>query len=189
MASKIGLITPYITDTFYAHALFPSGWSCPSVVHGYFADDDKSMYQAIFFRELREHDFHRTPWQLIFPKQTAGLVRRMAEPMHGMDEMHVRFYSDGVIAAELECGRDSLSHWRGPRQSSVEILEQVVTEEFEYLPLSIQEGIRSQFAIRDYNCMQWEPGYPSVVPRMKRMATMAILSSALIGAMAGYFNQ
>lgn len=179
-------ITEYITDTLYAHALFSSAWSHPSVVKGNFDDDDKGMYQEIFFHELLKKSFYRTPWQLIFPKQTAGLVRKMPEPAQGMDEMHVRFYSDGIIAAELECGRNSLSHWRAPRRSSVDILEEIVSEELSYLSPSIKEGIRSQFAIRDYNCLLWEPGYPSIVPRMKRIAVIAVASSALIGGVAGY---
>ena len=179
-------LAQYLADTLYAHVLFPSGWSCPSVVKGYFADDDNGRYQEIFFNELRERGFHRTPWQMIFPAQTAGLVRKINASQDGMDEMHVRFYSDGIIAAEIECGRGSLSHWRGNRQSSLEILEEIVSEELSYLPPNIKEGIQSQFAVRDYDCMRWEPGYPSVVSRMKRMAIITITSSVLIGSMAGY---
>ena len=68
-----------------------------------------------------------------------------------MDEIHVRFYDDGVIAAELEYGRFSADHWREKRESSTAVLEKILDTELTHLSSSVSAGIRRQFQDRDYS--------------------------------------
>lgn len=141
----------FLLDTLHAAFLYPSGLTQPRVARGYFTDDENGTYQRLFFEELLSHGFSRTPFQLIFPGQTAGLIRKIEPPQEGMDEIHIRFYDDGVIAAELEYGRFSLGHWREERASSVSVLEELLDQELSALAPCVQEGIRKQFQDRDYN--------------------------------------
>ncbi|HIH11194.1 TPA: hypothetical protein HA241_03325 [Candidatus Woesearchaeota archaeon] len=144
-------IEDFLLDTLYACLHYPFGLQRPAVVRGYFADTSEGMYQRILFEELCVLGFRRTSFQMIFPDQTAGLVR--AE--HDSDlETHIRFYSDGVIAAEVEHGRMSLGHWRGERYSSTKIVDTILDTELNYLPSDVREGIRNQFAVRDYDCLR-----------------------------------
>ena len=118
-------ILQYLADTAHAVREYPFGWIKSSVVCGYFSDDENGKYQQVFFDALLAHGFTRTYWQLVFPGQTAGLIRKIDPPQNEMDEIHVRFYDDGVIAAELEYGRFSVGHWREKRESSVCALENI----------------------------------------------------------------
>lgn len=141
----------FMLDTLHAAFLYPSGLTQPRIARGYFTPDESGAYQRIFFDELLAHGFSRTPFQLIFPGQTAGLIRKIEPPQEGMDEIHIRFYEDGVIAAELEYGRFSLGHWREERASSVSVLEELLDQELSSLAPCVQEGIRKQFQDRDYS--------------------------------------
>ncbi len=141
----------FILDTAHAALLYPSGITRPHVACGYFSDDEQGAYQRLFFEELLVHGFQRTPFQLIFPGQTAGLIRKIEPPQDGMDEIHVRFYDDGVIAAELEYGRFSADHWREKREPSTAVLEKILETELPHLSPSVSAGIRKQFQDRDYS--------------------------------------
>ena len=140
----------FMLDTIHAAYLYPSGLTKPSVARGYFSDTEHGNYQRIFFDALLSCGFKRTYFQLVFPRQTAGLIRKIDPPQNEMDEIHVRFYDDGAIAAELEYGRFSLGHWREKRESSSSILEEILHTELFALSASTQEGIRKQFAQREY---------------------------------------
>lgn len=150
----------FMLDTLHAAFLYPSGLTQPRIAYGYFSPDEHGAYQRIFFDELLSHGFSRTPFQLIFPGQTAGLIRKIEPPQEGMDEIHIRFYEDGVIAAELEYGRFSLGHWREERKSSVSVLEELLDIECGTLASCVQEGIRKQFQDRDYSAELTLPKAP-----------------------------
>lgn len=141
----------FMLDTLHAAFLYPSGLTQPRVVRGYFTSDKNGAYQRIFFEELLAHGFSRTPFQLIFPGQTAGLIRKMEPPLDGMNEIHVRFYGEGGIAAELEYGRFSLGHWREERTSSVSVLEELLEIECGSVSPETRDHIRQQFQDRDYS--------------------------------------
>ena len=141
----------FMLDTAHAALLYPSGVTRPRVARGYFTDDENGAYQKLFFEELLSHGFRRTAFQLIFPGQTAGLIRKIEPPQNGMDEIHVRFYDDGVIAAELEYGRFSADHWREKREPSTAVLEKILDTELTHLSSSVSAGIRRQFQDRDYS--------------------------------------
>ncbi len=140
----------FMLDTIHAAYLYPSGLTKPSVARGYFSDTEHGNYQQIFFDALLSAGFERTYFQLVFPGQTAGLIRKIDPPQDGMNEIHVRFYDDGIIAAELEYGRFSLGHWREKRESSVCVLENILTRELCHLAPCVQEKLREQFAQREY---------------------------------------
>ncbi len=141
----------FMFDTLHAAFLYPSGLTRPSVARGSFTADENGASQRIFFEELLSHGFSRTPFQLVFPGQTAGLIRKIEPPQEGMDEIHIRFYDDGVIAAELEYGRFSLGHWREKRNSSVFVLEELLDKECGSLDANALDHIRQQFQERDYS--------------------------------------
>lgn len=141
----------FVLDTLHAAILYPSGLTRPHITRGYFTADDKGHYQQHFFTELLAHGFQRTPFQLIFPGQTAGLIRKIDPPIDGMDEIHIRFYDDGTIAAELEYGRFSLGHWREERTPSLSVLEELLNTECPSFSTEIKKNIQRQFQERDYS--------------------------------------
>ena len=98
---------------------YGNGFTHPRVTWGYFENEKYGILQQMFFEELLLFSFHRTPWQLVFPGQTAGLVRTAAKGK----EHHVRFYDDGVIDAEEEQGCFSTTHFIGEREHRLDILE------------------------------------------------------------------
>lgn len=67
----------FLLDTLHAAFLYPSGLTQPRVARGYFTLDENGVHQRIFFEELLSHGFSRTLFQLIFPGQTAGLIRKI----------------------------------------------------------------------------------------------------------------
>jgi len=146
----LGRAVEYMRDIAYARLRYTWGDARPDVVEGYFADDENGNYQRIFYDELLKNGFKRTRWQLIFPRQTAGLVRRIKPAEDGFTEDHIRFYEDGVISLEREARRTWFNHWRGERHTSVIELERILNTEMDYLPEETKEGIQRQLAARDY---------------------------------------
>ena len=140
----------FILDTLHAALLYPSGFTRPHVAAGYFSQNQEGQDQEQFFNALVSQGFRTTYFQLIFPGQTAGLIRKIEPPQEGMDEIHIRFYEDGVIAAELEYGRFSLGHWREKRVPSVDILEKLLDKEITNIDTSTRQRMRKQFQERDY---------------------------------------
>lgn len=106
-------------DFCYATWRYGNGFTHPQVTWGYFDNNGRGVLQKLFFEDLLLFSFRRTPWQLVFPGQTAGLVRNVGQGI----EHHVRFYDDGVIDLEEEHGRFSLSHYAGKREHRPDILE------------------------------------------------------------------
>ncbi len=119
-------IISYTLDLLYGASQYPCGFVKPFVVQGYFNKDEMGIYQKIFFNELLKSEFKRTYWQLVFPNQTAGLVKKIPPTNEGIDEYHIRFYNDGIIDCELEVNRFNGWHWVGPKKHNIELLENIL---------------------------------------------------------------
>ena len=135
-------IIPYVLDLLHGAKEYPCGWLKPNVVRGYFNPDDKGNNQKLFFDELLEIGFERTYWQLVFPDQTAGLIKKIPPTPEGVDEYHIRFYSDGVIDCELEVNRFNGWHWVGPRKHGMNVLESILIDEMNNLSSEQKNKIR-----------------------------------------------
>ncbi len=105
----------YIGDFLYGATKYPCALFKPKVFIGHFGGERHNLLQQQFFKVLLDAGFKRTFWQLVFPGQTAGLIKRAQTPINGVNEYHVRFYADGVIECEFEVDRWSIQHWTGPR--------------------------------------------------------------------------
>jgi len=116
----------YCKDLRYTYSNFETGFSRKDVVQGYFADNEQGRTQELLYQNLLNVGFRRTPYQVVFPGQTAGIIRKVKPNIDGMNEVHVRFYDDGVISAELEHGRFTPGHWRKKRDDGSECLERIV---------------------------------------------------------------
>ena len=125
------------------------GWKNRAVVAGMFADSESGRTQRLCFELLLASGFRRELFQLVFPGQTAGLVKLVPPDSDGRDEFHVRFYSDGTIACEREVRRWSTRHWRGPRTSDHSELHRVL--ETCDLPAESCERIRALFGDKPYS--------------------------------------
>ncbi len=66
-----------------------------------------SIYQA-----LKEMGFKETYWQFVYPGQIGGLVK---SPRSNLLELHVRFFQEGMMYAEIEMGRSALLHFLNRR--------------------------------------------------------------------------
>lgn len=60
------------------------------------------------YNALKRRGFRETYWQVVYPGQIGGLIRN---PRRGFLELHVRFYEDHRIYAELEVARWALAHF------------------------------------------------------------------------------
>ncbi|MBI2573703.1 hypothetical protein HYV86_07595 [Candidatus Woesearchaeota archaeon] len=147
--------TDYVLDLAYGATRYPCALLLPHVYVGHFAKDERAEHQKIFFEQLLGLNFHRTPWQLVFPGQTAGLIKRIPPSLDGINEYHVRFYNDGVIDCELEVDRFSRNHWAGPRQQGAELLETLL-EGMNHLPAHTKDIIQTLFGSKHYsgNCVR-----------------------------------
>jgi len=144
-------IISYALDLLHGARQYPCGWLKPAVVKGYFNKDDIGKYQKLFFDELIQLGFKRTYWQLVFPNQTAGLVKKIPPTTEGVDEYHIRFYSDGVIDCELEVNRFNGWHWVGPRKHGVDLLENILYNEINNLSVEDRQKVREQFEVKSYS--------------------------------------
>ena len=117
----------YVVDVLYGATRFPTGWVKPSVVRGFFSNTPEGELQQLFFQELLRLGFRRTSWQLIFPDQTAGLIKSVPPSESGANQFHVRFYEDGTIDCEFEVSRFNILHWRGVRIQDATLLDEFLT--------------------------------------------------------------
>ncbi len=140
----------YIADLAYGATKYPCGWMRPSVVQGCFDDSYESELQKLFFEVLIEQGFRRTYWQLVFPGQTAGLVRKQKTSVSEPNEHHVRFYEDGVIDCELEYDRFNGHHWTGLREGGIDFLNEFLSQHVRGVSDDIKEEIRSLFGRKPY---------------------------------------
>lgn len=68
-------------------------------------------FESYLYYKLKKIGFSETIWQYVFVGQKAGLVYPLD---NGKGEIHVRFYDD-TVEAELEIGRNYLTHFYKPR--------------------------------------------------------------------------
>jgi len=108
-------MTEYIADFVYGATKYPCALFRPTVFLGRFKYSTHDEIQQKVFQMLLNAGFKRTFWQLVFPGQVAGLIKRIPPTTDGINEYHVRFYQDGTIECELEIDRWSLGHWTGLR--------------------------------------------------------------------------
>lgn len=141
----------HFKDFIYGATRYPPALIKPSVYWGHFEGDEIGNYQRIFFNELLLLNFKRTPWQLVFPQQTAGLIKKFPRNEEGVNEYHVRFYSDGVIDCEQEVGRFERGHWSGPRIQDIQLLEDILNTKIDSLPPDLKERIKSLFGTKPYS--------------------------------------
>lgn len=117
----------YIVDLLKGSISHPPGWLKPKVVQGDFSSCEIGLLQAKLYRYLlTESGFKKTHWQLVFPGQVAGIVKRVNADEFGANQYHIRFYIDGVIESEIEFHKFSLKHWSGYRQLCWRHIEQIV---------------------------------------------------------------
>jgi hypothetical protein len=103
------------------------GWTSPLIVRGKFKKTEIGLLQAKLHKHLLEESgFKRTHWQLIFPGQIAGVVKRVNADEYGGNQYHVRFYIDGVIESEIEFNTFSRKHWSGYRKLCWKHVDQIV---------------------------------------------------------------
>ncbi len=146
-------LVQYAADVMHASTHFEIGLFSRDVVQGYFTQNEFGRVQEKLYNSLLKNGFYRTPWQVVFPGQTAGIVRKIEPPIEGMDEIHVRFYEDGVVAAELEHGRFSFGHWRKKRTDGCPMLHSIVEEEIQTLSPSEKEQININIKPREYSAV------------------------------------
>jgi hypothetical protein len=135
----------YAAETLYGATRYPCGWLKPRVVRGYFPKSREGQLQQLFFRYLLEQNFRRTPWQLVLPGQTAGLIRRCEKSQRPKKQYHVRFFREGYIHCEIEPHRFTRSHWSGERACGLPFLNTLLEEQIEGLS-HLKSEIRSLFA-------------------------------------------
>ena len=123
---------------------YPNGFTRPRVTQGYFENNGNGILQRLFFDELLGFSFHRTPFQLVFPGQTAGLVRKAGTGI----EHHVRFYDDGIIHCEEERSRFSFAHYSGEREHRLDVLEGLLQASI--IGRDWGEQIKPLFGIKKY---------------------------------------
>lgn len=102
------------------------GWTSPRVVRGYFTKNEIGLLQEKLYQHLLNSGFKRTRWQIVFPGQVAGIIKRVQEAEFGANQYHVRFYIDGVIESEIEFHNWSRKHWSGYRKLCWKHVEQIV---------------------------------------------------------------
>lgn len=142
-------------DLIYGASKYPWGLFRPSVVWGNFEGNMNGSYQELLFKELIKIGFKKTVWQLIFPEQTAGLIKGTKEFGEGTNEYHIRFYKDGTIDCELEVERFNGLHWRGPRKNNKLVFKKILNQIKELSPQD-KKIIESLFSNKDYsnNCIR-----------------------------------
>lgn len=140
----------YLADLYHGATQYPCGWLKPRVALGSFTADENGKHQQLFFRELLTQGFRRTLWQLVFPGQTAGLIKPIPTQTDGVDEYHVRFYDDGVIDCELEVARFHSMHWVGPRRHGIELLENLLERSRTITREQTKNRIRQLFGTKNY---------------------------------------
>ncbi len=141
----------YVTDLYHGATQYPCGWLKPRVVWGHFKPDEIGNLQRSFFDELRAQGFKRTPWQLVFPGQTAGIIKPIPVQEDGVNEYHVRFYNDGIIDCELEVARFDSMHWAGPRRHGVDLLNELIEQAVTISCYQTRDRIRNLFGTKSYS--------------------------------------
>lgn len=139
-------VLDYTFDFVYGAIRFPCALFKPEV---YLGASINNFYQRLFYGYLLDSGFKRTFWQLVFPGQIAGVIKKIAPNNYGLNEYHVRFYNDGVIDCELEFDRFSALHWSGKRVHNVSFLEDILDESS--IASEFKPHIRPLFGVKNYS--------------------------------------
>ncbi|MBT4541287.1 hypothetical protein HOC35_07275 [Candidatus Woesearchaeota archaeon] len=147
----------YVNNLLYAFMAHPTGVTRPDVFLGTFSKFELSQYQKLLFDVLKKDEgFKRTPFQVVFPEQNAGLIKKLSDSDkqtysldESVDEAHIRFYLNGAISCELEPNRYHVEHYHGSHLDGSEYLENLVANN-ESLTTHDKENIISQIEFRDY---------------------------------------
>ena len=134
----------YCRDFTYATFKYPNGFTYPRAWFGFF-EGEKSDLQLTLFLVLLEKGFYRTPFQLVFPGQTAGIVKKI----EGGREYHVRFYNDGTVECEEEDSRFTSTHYSGERKFNPKVLEAIIKEDL--LLLTMEDELKPLLGNKDYS--------------------------------------
>ena len=155
--NKIVRIFSYLFDLLYGATKYPCAWFKPKVFYGVFDGTTTNNYQKIFYQELRQFGFRRTFWQLVFPGQIAGVVKKVHPKLNGANEYHVRFYTNGTIDCEIEVDRFSELHWSGHREHDLDFLVDALTKSS--LPNDVKKNIIPLFKATKFsdNCTRVKP--------------------------------
>lgn len=129
--STRGYILDILLNTMYHRKWFTS----PRVYRWYFKKTEYGKTQQRLFQELLQNGFKRELFQIVFPGQTAGLVKTLDDTIW-FDEAHIRFYDDGGIDIELEQGRFWRDHWKWDRRFAGEYLQEFLEK------LNLSDGDR-----------------------------------------------
>jgi hypothetical protein len=143
----------YLKDFVYGATRYPCALFRPKVFFGYFGAEKHHFSQKDFFYGLITIGFKRTFWQLVFPGQTAGLVKKIAANNSGVNEYHIRFYDDGTIECELEVDRWSAEHWIGPRihgENGINLLTKILETEFKNILPEEQNKLYKLFGAKNF---------------------------------------
>ena len=148
MGFRKGDVLQYFSDIKQFPRMYPWALFRSKIVRGYFDAGSNSAYQQRFFDALVKDGFKRTPWQLVLPGQTAGLIKRIPAQHDGANQCHVRFYQDGTIECELEYHNFHLRHWSGARRRDEAYLEGLL-QELSHTVGEYAEGIRVLFGSKE----------------------------------------
>ncbi len=182
-------LVQYVKDLKHTVDNFETGLSRKDVVKGYFVENEQGRIQSLVYNRLLDAGFKRTALQIVFPGQTAGLIRKIDPPIQGMDEIHVRFYDDGIISAELEYGRFSLGHYRESRENGTAELTKIINQEISRLSGEEKKNIQQQVLHRDYPAVDPNKVRLPSLPSILALAFVSIQYPASIAGSLYYLNQ
>ena len=182
-------LVQYVKDLKHTVDNFETGLSRKDVVKGYFVENELGITQNLVYNNLLDAGFKRTALQIVFPGQTAGLIRKIDPPIEGMDEIHVRFYDDGMISAELEYGRFSLGHYQKSREDGTAELTKIINREISNLSEEEKKSIQPQVSHRDYPAIDSNKVRLPSLPSILALALVSIQYPASIAGSLYYLNQ
>ena len=154
---KVSNFISWLFDLCYGATKYPCAWFKPKIFYGTFPQTTTGRYQKIFYYELKRNGFKRTFWQLVFPGQVAGLIKKIKPLPNGANEYHVRFYDDGTIHCEVEVDRFSGLHWSGHREDIFNPLYDILL--YSALPVQVKNQLKSLFDVKNYSntCVRAKP--------------------------------
>ncbi len=143
----------FMKDFVFGSTKYPCALFKPKVFNGYFGDEEHHKVQYDFYLHLMGLGFKRTLFQLVFPGQTAGIIKRVPTRKDGVNEYHIRFYEDGTIDCELEVTRWSTKHWSGTRhrdKDGKDLLVNILEFELVEVPQNQKDAISKLFGYKPY---------------------------------------
>ncbi len=121
----------------------------PKSYWGLFPKTEEGQDQKELFDALLKVGYKRTPFQLVFPGQRAGIIRKMRPNEIGYDEHHIRFHDKGLIQSELEFSRYDSRHFSGDRVDGNDHLREIIESELD-LEEELKEKLYTQFGQTNY---------------------------------------